>query len=292
MRMLVDYSSDEDDVRNEEATNMETEVSVQQPQDETEKIVKQVISKLVNRVESRFRRFYSYRLSNLIDSDDSSDSDEEDDGGMPPVDEWFPSDEEDEEEDFIEVCHPDGTKTRKPKPCITKGELTVYDLPAIEKLNINVDVTELVQLGVVASIVDNLVVIESFKNIPALDLDTVLFAKDGHALGQIFDTIGPVAHPSYVLRFNSHAEALEMKFVANQTAVYYAERRPAPITKFVFVNKLFSERGCDASWEDDNEPPPEAIDFSDDETEAKEKWKHTAKNRHRRCGGGGHYRNN
>lgn len=162
--------------------------------------------------------------------------------------------------------------------CLTKGELTLEDLPPIEKLQISVDTDELTQLGFVSSIVDRLVVIQSFKNIPAIDLDSVLFCKEGAALGKIFDVIGPVKQPNYVLRFNSINDIKDSKLEINYP-IYYIESTKKSLTKYVFVDSLIKEKGSDASWKHNNEPPPEVIDYSDDETERIENWKRNAKSR-------------
>ena len=63
--------------------------------------------------------------------------------------------------------------------------------------------------------------------------------------------------------------------------IYCAEKRPQPITKYVFVHQLQNEKGSDASWKHDNEPPPEQLDFSDDEEEYAVKRKQMAKSRRR-----------
>lgn len=100
-------------------------------------------------------------------------------------------------------------------------------------------------------------------------------------LGQVFDVIGPVREPSYVIRFNSLKEILESNIEMNMP-IYYNAHYPEPYTKYVFLNKLITEKGCDASWKDNNEPPPEALDYSDDETERQEKWKLNAKLRRKK----------
>ncbi|OTF83536.1 H/ACA ribonucleoprotein complex non-core subunit NAF1-like protein [Euroglyphus maynei] len=62
-------------------------------------------------------------------------------------------------------------------------------------------------------------------------------------------------------------------------AVYYNGCFSEPYTKYVFVNNLIREKGCDASWKDNNEPPPEHQDYSDDEQERQARWKYQAKSR-------------
>lgn len=91
--------------------------------------------------------------------------------------------------------------------------------------------------------------------------------------------IGPVKQPNYVLRFNSPEEAVvDCKLTLN-APVYYAEEqqqqgaRPDSLTRYVFVQQLEREKGCDASWKHNNEPPPEEVDYSDDEVERGERWR-------------------
>lgn len=81
-----------------------------------------------------------------------------------------------------------------------------------------------------------------------------------------------------MLRFNSQREILDAKLQLN-SPVYYAEGQQQPITKYVFVHQLEKEKGTDASWKHNNEPPPSEIDYSDDEVERIEKWKKKAKSR-------------
>lgn len=92
--------------------------------------------------------------------------------------------------------------------------------------------------------------------------------------------IGPVINPNYVVRFDSVEDMNKMQVHIN-CPVYYTERYQEPITKYVFVNALRAQKGSDASWEDNNEPPPECIEYSDDETEriVKSKTKQTKRKR-------------
>lgn len=157
----------------------------------------------------------------------------------------------------------------KPKPYRapkTKGELGLDDLPPIQHLDINVQTEHLVHFGRVATIVDRLVSVLSFKNMPALDLDSVLFMKSGRPLGSVFDVFGPVAQPIYVIRFNTEEE-ISAYGVKVDMPVYFVPTLGDPLTKFVFVHQLMQEKGSDASWEHNNEPPEECRDFSDDEDE-------------------------
>uniref|UniRef100_A0A8D2KR10 H/ACA ribonucleoprotein complex subunit n=1 Tax=Varanus komodoensis TaxID=61221 RepID=A0A8D2KR10_VARKO len=88
---------------------------------------------------------------------------------------------------------------------------------------------------------------------------------------QIFEVFGPVSHPFYVVQFNS-PEHIESKGIKIHDAVYFAPSVES-FTQYIFPEKLKQERGSDASWKNDEEPPPEALDFSDDEKERAAKQK-------------------
>lgn len=54
------------------------------------------------------------------------------------------------------------------------------------------------------------VVVESLPNLPPLNLDTVLFVgPERRSLGQVFDVMGSVTQPHYVVRFNSPEHVAE-----------------------------------------------------------------------------------
>lgn len=57
--------------------------------------------------------------------------------------------------------------------------------------------------------------------------------------------------------------------------VYFAPRTRH--TAFVFVDALFRQKGSDASWENDQEPPEGCLDYSDDEQERRAKAAHRLK---------------
>lgn len=148
----------------------------------------------------------------------------------------------------------------------TAGELKLRDLPPIENLTISVPVDSLIKIGRVLSIVDVLVVVESLKSMPPLDLDTVLFKANGKPLGHIFDVFGPVTEPLYSIRF-TNGDQIKEKEVHKEMPVYFVPETCRKITRFAFVNELRKNKGTDASWENDNEPPEAVNDYSDDEEE-------------------------
>ncbi|VEN43199.1 unnamed protein product [Callosobruchus maculatus] len=143
-------------------------------------------------------------------------------------------------------------------------------LPDLQKLNINYDEEEFIQMGhVKAIILDTVVTVEALPGIPAYNLDTVLFIKNPNdqqqrPLGVVDDVIGPVESPLYCLRFQS-AEELTEKGVTVGTEVYAAPKNDC--TKYVFIKELMKIKGSDASWIGDKELPPELAKESDEESE-------------------------
>lgn len=186
------------------------------------------------------------------DSSDSSDS----------------SDEEDkvEEKKVEEVEKDEG-------PPKTKNELGLADLPAVEELDVTVRLEEGQVVGTVSSTVELLLVIESLPDMPALDLDSVLFARVGEseelaAIGRVFDVIGPVNRPFYCVRYNTREHVTSKGLVTGQQ-IYFAPKTEH--TSFVFLEQLMKMKISDASWCNDEELPPEFQDYSDDEQETKAK---------------------
>lgn len=147
---------------------------------------------------------------------------------------------------------------------LTKGELRLCDLPAVEKLDISVPKETLVPIGKILSIVDVLVVVQSYKAMPPLDIDSILFKDNGEPIGSIFDVFGPIQEPHYSIRFNDEKHILEQN-IAKDMIVYFSTTIDKNLTKFAFVDKLRQQPGTDASWENDNEPPDHIKDAEDDD---------------------------
>jgi len=147
----------------------------------------------------------------------------------------------------------------------TKGELNMSDLPPIEDLKISVEESECEPVGCVKNIVDTLVVVEAFLNKPALDIDSVLFIDRGQrTLGRVFDVFGPVTKPYYAVRFND-SDHIKSYNIQIKEPVYCAPK--TEYASFVMVSQLLNMKGSDASWKDNNEPPADCVDYSDDEAE-------------------------
>ncbi|XP_023936254.2 H/ACA ribonucleoprotein complex non-core subunit NAF1 [Bicyclus anynana] len=199
-----------------------------------------------------------YDVTEYRDLDsDSSSSDSSSDSDVESVKEEMSSGDE-----------LDGTsKSSKLEPPKVHGELSLDELPPIEDLAISLPPQETVKIGVVASIVDRLVIVRAFPQTPAVDLDSVLFLESGaKTLGKVFDVFGPVTEPHYCVRFNS-AEHVRERGVACGADVFIAPRTDH--TSYVFLAGLMKMKGSDASWLNDIEPPPSHIEYSDDEEERK-----------------------
>ncbi|XP_035221399.1 H/ACA ribonucleoprotein complex non-core subunit NAF1-like isoform X2 [Stegodyphus dumicola] len=184
----------------------------------------------------------------------------------------------DSSDSFFDRLHENQMPTKIPN-IKTKGELDLDDLPPIEDLQISVSEKEMKKIGVVHAVVDKLVVIKAIKDMQPLDLDSVLFVSAGKPLGRVFDVFGQVVDPFYCVRFNT-SEDIKDKGISIDDDVFFAPEK-TDITSYVFVEQLKNQKGSDASWKDNNEPPPEHIDYSDDEQENAAKKKRRAKGRDR-----------
>lgn len=81
-----------------------------------------------------------------------------------------------------------------------------------------------------------LVIIESLPNIPAYDIDTLLFLENGKTpLGYIHDVLGPVSSPMYAVRFNTREEIDNLK-ISKGLPVYCAPKTVH--TQYVFLKQL------------------------------------------------------
>ncbi|NXQ52582.1 NAF1 protein, partial [Anthoscopus minutus] len=158
-------------------------------------------------------------------------------------------------------------------PCIrTKDELPIDELPPVEDLAVILpDSVELKLFGTVSSIIEKLVIIESLRGLPPVNEESIIFKEDRQAAGKVFEIFGPVSHPFYVIRFNS-SEHIKEKGINVQDSMYFAPS-VEDFTQYIFAEKLKQEKGSDASWKNDQEPPPEVLDFSDDEKESEAKQK-------------------
>lgn len=183
-----------------------------------------------------------------------------------------------EDEDEVVKEKEKEEEVEKELPPKTKNELGLSDLPAVEDMDLKVRQGECQAIGLVSSMVDQLLVIESLPDLPALDLESVLFAKEevqGEgdeviAIGRVFDVIGPVTRPYYCVRFNSE-EHIRSKNLTKGQQIFFAPKTEH--TTFVFLEQLMKMKISDASWCNDEELPPDFQEFSDDEQESKARQK-------------------
>jgi len=177
----------------------------------------------------------------------------------PDSDEDLPEDEAEEEKANLNQ-----------KYLKTKGELTIDDLEPVTRLNIQLDNTvKLVKMGQVISLVDGkLVVIKSLHEgeqqelCKPLNEETILFDSNRRELGKIFEVFGPVQAPFYTIRFNSLNEIKDHSLNVEIGAFIYFAHDMTEYTKFIFnVDELRRIKGSDASWNNDNEPPRDCIEY-------------------------------
>ena len=163
------------------------------------------------------------------------------------------SSDSDSSEEEEEVKEKEKEEVEKELPPKTKNELGLSDLPDVEDLDLKVKKCECQAIGLVSSLVDRLLVIESLPDLPALDLESVLFARgddeaqgdDVKAIGRVFDVIGPVTRPYYCVRFNSE-EHIQSKNLRKGQQIFFAPKTEH--TTFVFLEQLMKMKISDASW--------------------------------------------
>ena len=93
-------------------------------------------------------------------------------------------------------------------------------------------------------------------------------------MGRVFDNIGTVTQPLHVVRFNSE-QHIEERGVTVGMKVFYAPK--SELTSNVFLEQLMAMKISDASWANDEEPPSQFLDHSDDEEEQRVKRESKAK---------------
>ncbi|XP_075716397.1 H/ACA ribonucleoprotein complex non-core subunit NAF1 isoform X2 [Rhinoderma darwinii] len=144
-------------------------------------------------------------------------------------------------------------------PLKTKDELLMDELPAVEELSISLpDHVELKQFGSVSSIIEQLVIIETLRDLPTilpLNEESIVFKEDRTVVGKIFEIFGPVPHPFYVVRFNSK-DHIESNGIKMKDTMYFAPS-VKDFTQYIIPDALKRDRGSDASWTNDQEPPPD-----------------------------------
>ncbi|XP_053316015.1 H/ACA ribonucleoprotein complex non-core subunit NAF1 [Spea bombifrons] len=178
---------------------------------------------------------------------------------------------------LIHVQEVDDPDENSEVPLKTKDEILLNELPEIEEATISLpEDVELKPFGTVSSIVEQLVIIESMKDVPPLNEDSVIFKEDRRSVGKIFEIFGPVPHPFYVIRYNTKDQIKDKGFKIKDT-MYFAPT-VEDFTQYIIPDVLKNEKGSDASWTHDQEPPKEALDYSDDEKERESKQKKKLQN--------------
>ncbi|XP_008315416.1 H/ACA ribonucleoprotein complex non-core subunit NAF1 [Cynoglossus semilaevis] len=163
-------------------------------------------------------------------------------------------------------------------PVRTRDEVLLEELPAVEDVCISLpDDVELKPVGTISGIIKQLVIVQSLKDTPPLSDDSIIFTADRVAVGKVFEVFGPVSSPLYILRVGS-LEQLSSRGLTEGLTLYYAPENEA-LTVYVLTQQLKLLKGSDASWKNDQEPPEEALDFSDDEKEKEAKTKAKKKRR-------------
>ena len=163
---LADYGSDSEDSESENE-----EINVIYDTLEmfiSEGILSSIVKESVRRVE--YAKSISYRNHETIEIDDTTSS----------GDESSESDSSSSDDDYLNLESKDSTdltggeakkpqRRRKPPPKV-KGELALSDLPPIDELHISVPDYECLKIGVISSMVEEMVVVQADANTPGLGM--------------------------------------------------------------------------------------------------------------------------
>ncbi|CAL8329208.1 unnamed protein product [Lota lota] len=210
-------------------------------------------------------------------SEDSDSSSSSSSAASPPCVRMQGEDEEDDE------------GFSQPAPVKTRDEVLLEELPAVEELCVSLpESAEIQPIGTVTSVIQQLMIVQSLKGTPPLTEDSIIFTSDRQAVGKVFEVFGPVSSPYYVLRFNSEEEIVAKGLVVGCTVFYTPEHKE--YTGYVLTKHLQNLKGSDASWKNDQEPPPEALDYSDDEEEQDAKKKKRQGTKKKKKDNGPNYR--
>ena len=182
--------------------------------------------------------------SSSSNSDSSSSSDSDTDEG------------ERLEEEKIETSRPNNYR-------LHQENKSSIDLSSVV-LEVGVQLTK---FSCVSNLMDTIVILASSPGTPPLDAETRVFTADRKCIGVVYETFGPVKQPFYSILFDSPQTIKSAGLKIGQPL--YCSPADSQLTQFVFLRDV--KKGSDASWIDDREPPFEAIEFSDDETEQMER---------------------
>ncbi|XP_045468140.1 H/ACA ribonucleoprotein complex non-core subunit NAF1-like [Harmonia axyridis] len=198
----------------------------------------------------------------------SSSSDSDSDSEDSSEDSDSETDDSSETDDEIQEIKVENIKRKEQQEESWQSILGVdkasIELPDITSLELN-DKDQFIYMGHFENVIDNIVTVAALPQMPAYDLETLLFLEEGRkVLGYIFDVMGPVTAPVYIILMKS-AEAIADLQLEKGAKVYCAPQ--SKYTKYILLQELMNIRGSDASWIGDVEVPQELQEYSDDEQE-------------------------
>ncbi|KAK6355402.1 hypothetical protein TWF696_004507 [Orbilia brochopaga] len=150
-------------------------------------------------------------------------------------------------------------------PLRTKNELP-ENKSALVRPNIDVSAsTPVVPLGVIDSVVDDLVLVKAGVSgeYQVLNEQSLLCFEDRSILGQVQETFGRVEQPFYTVRLKDAEEAEVLNATVGRKVHYIPSH-----STFLFTKTIRAMKGSDASNLHDEEVGDDEREFSDDEAEA------------------------
>ncbi|KAF3928526.1 hypothetical protein ABW21_db0203709 [Orbilia brochopaga] len=150
-------------------------------------------------------------------------------------------------------------------PLRTKNELP-ETRSALIRPNIEVSAsTPVVSLGVIDSVVDDLVLVKAVVSgeYQVLNEQSLLCFEDRSILGQVQETFGRVEQPFYTVRLRDAEEAEALNATVGRKVHYIPSH-----STFLFTKTIRALKGSDASNLHDEEVGDDEREFSDDEAEA------------------------
>ncbi|VDO11103.1 unnamed protein product, partial [Rodentolepis nana] len=112
---------------------------------------------------------------------------------------------------------------------------------------------KLLQLGKVTAFFDGVVVIRSVPGVPALDRDSALYFADRRPMGLVYDIIGQVKQPSYVVIYENRRQTSEKRKGKASTAAQEIPPCPVKIEVDVKVGDEIYYAPLEEFYSDDEE---------------------------------------
>lgn len=179
-----------------------------------------------------------------------------------------------------EIGYPEPINNRK-TDLVEFNHIPESPIKELQVLGSNV---ALAPIGRVVNVTITFVVVQTHSSKVALDSGSVIFLENRYPIGVIHEIFGPVVAPFYVVtrcttsRVNSDCSendptihnSPQLTNVAVDDVAYFAPDQ-SQLTIPIFSHQLLQTKGSDASWVGDVEPPPEELEFSDDEQERRYK---------------------